>query len=108
ASVQAVLQDEGYATMGAADGQEALHLLRASPAMPSVILLDWTMPIMDGRRFMQAVGGDPVLGRVPVVVLTALNDGEPDFDAAGATLVLRKPVRLEKLLEVVERFCPTK
>ena len=47
------LEDEGYRAMSAANGLEALEVLRILPTPPSVILLDLMMPVMDGWQFLR-------------------------------------------------------
>jgi CheY-like chemotaxis protein len=63
----AVLEDEGFDVRAAADGRQALTVLAAWPA--DVILLDLTMPVMDGWAFLEARRGDPALAAIPVVVM---------------------------------------
>jgi CheY-like chemotaxis protein len=55
----------------AANGQEALAVLRTLPKLLKLILLDLMMPIMDGWTFRQHQAQDPLLMSVPVVVLSA-------------------------------------
>ena len=94
-----VIEDEGMAVEIARNGEEALALLRAG-RLPTLILLDLMMPVMNGREFLDAVADDPVLKRIPVVVLTATEHTE----VAGAREVLGKPMDLKELLQIVERY----
>jgi CheY-like chemotaxis protein len=94
-----VIEDEGMAVETARNGEEALALLRAG-RLPTLILLDLMMPVMNGREFLDAVADDPVLKRIPVVVLTATEHTE----VAGAREVLGKPMDLKELLQIVERY----
>ena len=96
-----VLEDRGFAVVTAANGLDALRLIRSMALPPSVILLDLMMPIMDGWQFRAAQLADPDLGPIPVVVLSAVNDGE----RVSAGAYLRKPVQLKTLLDAVNRFC---
>ena len=59
-SLVALLQDEGYATLQAGDGEEALDILR-NVRTPLVVLLDWMMPNLDGIALLHSVAADPVL-----------------------------------------------
>ncbi len=101
-SLSEMLSDEGHRVRVAANGQEALTLLRRSPA-PCMILLDLMMPIMNGWQFVSEQAGDPVLASIPVWVITAAGDAHPP--PAGVTGVLRKPFRLDELLHVVGQHC---
>jgi CheY-like chemotaxis protein len=97
-----ILSDRGFTVLGAANGQEALGVLRGA-TRPDLILLDLMMPIMDGWQFRREQGRDPALAAIPVVVLSA--DGNVQQKAASlrAADYLQKPVDVEHLLEVVRR-----
>jgi CheY-like chemotaxis protein len=94
------LRDEGYDTASVPDGVEALAWLRG-PRRPCLILLDLTMPGMDGLRFRAEQWRDPAIRDIPVVVFSA--DARIDVKARElqAAAHLRKPITLDALLEVV-------
>jgi CheY-like chemotaxis protein len=89
----AVLEDEGFDVRAAADGRQALTVLAAWPA--DVILLDLTMPVMDGWAFLEARRGDPALAAIPVVVMSAARPGRPALRALDVARVLPKPSDLD-------------
>ncbi len=91
------LEDEGYQVTGAANGVEALRLLRAGVVQPQAILLDLMMPIMDGWEFHEIVQKDRQLSQIPIIVLSA----HGDFSSLDAALFLRKPVSVDQLLGAV-------
>jgi two-component system, OmpR family, response regulator CpxR len=98
-----LLEDEGHRAVGASNGQEALDFLR-SDGRPCMILLDVMMPVMDGAAFRAEQLGDPNLSSIPVALITAAG---PDIAASlRAEVLLPKPLRIESVLELVERFCP--
>ena len=100
-----ILVDEGYHVLLAEDGLEGLQRLRDGP-QPALILLDLMMPRMDGFQFRDEQRRRPEWRDIPVVLLTAggdLPDKARQLDAADA---LRKPVKLESLLEMIDRFTP--
>ena len=70
-AITLVMEASGYEAVGAADGQEAMELLRSLPA-PCIILLDLMMPRKDGWQFRAEQMGDPALADIPVIVLSAL------------------------------------
>ena len=94
-----VIETEGMAVETARNGEEALALLRAG-RQPWLVLLDLMMPVMNGWEFLAAVGNDPLLKVIPVVVLTAAEHTE----VPGALEVLSKPMDLKELLRVVARY----
>jgi CheY-like chemotaxis protein len=97
-----ILELEGYKALGFANGAEALQYLEQSEE-PCIIILDLRMPVMDGPAFRVAQQKDPRLANIPVVVVTALDP------AAAANLsalrVLRKPVDIEALVDLVRKHC---
>lgn len=99
------LAARGWIVEGAADGREALEILRA-PTRPCVIFLDLTMPGMDGWRFMDALRVRPTLASIPIVVASGY--GTPDaVRFLGAADYLRKPFRLARAADLVGRLCAT-
>lgn len=99
----ALLETEGYGVICASDGAEALELLSTGPA-PSLILLDLMMPVVDGWQFLARRAADSGTSRVPIVLLSGLGFIP---DAPGVADFISKPVRPEKLLACVKRFCRT-
>jgi CheY-like chemotaxis protein len=97
-----VLQEDGYRTAGACNGQEAIDWLRCE-LPPTVILLDLTMPVMDGCQFLAAKEAAPSLAAVPVVVMTALVDCSQDLLGHQVFERLSKPFSSIALLDAVER-----
>jgi CheY-like chemotaxis protein len=97
--VALVLEDEGYVVDVAANGAEALRIVRANP--PSGILLDMMMPIMDGPAFLRAIESEPIRADVPIVVMSASHKAAESVPV-GAARFLAKPFDVEELLDVVE------
>lgn len=109
--IQELLEEEGCDVDWAADGAQALDSLKRAPeartkraAKPALILLDLTMPGMNGWDFRREQLRDPVLAGIPVVVMTGYaeyGDAVADLRANGH---LQKPVRPEELRGVLRRF----
>ena len=89
----------GFVAIPAQNGVDALNLLRRR-GRPSVILLDLTMPVMNGYEFLRFLREDQVLQSVPVVVTSAIDD-LPE----GARYLLRKPYEVRSLVDVLARCC---
>lgn len=96
-----LLDDAGYTAIGAANGCEALSWLRGG-GRPAVILLDWSMPVMDGRAFLQERQQDSALADLPVIVVSARADLAEHL---RPTPVMKKPVEFGKLLEALSDHC---
>jgi CheY-like chemotaxis protein len=90
---------EGYVTACAANGAEALRVVRESP--PGLILLDMMMPVMNGWEFLAQKQLDPALEIIPTVVVSAVVFETPP-KAVGC---LRKPMNTDLLLELVGQYC---
>jgi CheY-like chemotaxis protein len=103
-AVRVLLEREGLDVAVAADGREALRLLREN-GPPHLVLLDLSMPDMDGWTFMEALTRHPTWLGVPVVVLTgAPGVSAADVRAFGADDLLRKPVDPDELIATVSRY----
>lgn len=94
------LSGEGYSVKTAANGQIALDMLGAMKAMPSLIILDLMMPVMDGWEFLKNRAENEKYAKVPVVVCTAVKEQTP----TGVPF-MRKPLDLNLLIETVQKHC---
>jgi CheY-like chemotaxis protein len=97
------LEFEGYSVSQAANGKQAWELLHSRPP-PALVLLDLMMPVMDGSELLRLIRSDPAVRKLPVVLVTAFGS------AAAARAVesqgcLAKPIDLDELMALVERYC---
>ena len=99
-----LLETSGYLAVEAANGKEALALMRKR--RPCVILLDLQMPIMDGWEFRRQQLADPDLAEVPVICVTGFYDSSDMFRSAGVK-IFTKPVQLSALLQAIREVCKT-
>ena len=92
------LEETGCDLREAADGLEALEMIRA--AEPDLILLDISMPRMDGLALCRTLKADPRLRLIPIVLLTAQIDRATRIAglAAGADDFLTKPFDAEEVI----------
>ena len=102
AALAMVLHTRGYQSMQAANGHEALEKLQAG-LRPSLVLVDLMMPGMNGWELVAAVGKDPALASIPLVVLTGYRSMVGDKAFPGTVGVLTKPVDLKQLFSLLER-----
>lgn len=103
ASLVELLGVMGDEAITADDGQEALQLLRQNE-LPNLILLDLSMPRMDGSSFRAKQLADPRLARVPVVLISADAELGEKARALKVAAFVRKPIDVEQLTAAVERL----
>lgn len=104
-TVAELLEEEGYRVECAVNGADALARLEGSEA-PALILLDLTMPVMDGWSFRATQRSDPRLAGIPTVVLTASLAGDARaMDDLAPAAFLPKPFDLDRLMDTVHRLC---
>jgi twitching motility two-component system response regulator PilG len=100
------LQKNGYRAIEAADGTEAFEQVHAH-GPPDVVLLDVTLPGMDGYAVLKRLRQEPATEHTPVILLG--RDGFLDRmrgRVAGSDKYLTKPVRPDALVRVVREYCP--
>jgi two-component system, cell cycle response regulator DivK len=102
------LQKRGYEVVIAEDGEQGVRL--AQSEAPALVLMDMSLPVLDGWEATRQLKADPVTRSIPVIALTAhamagdreraLEAGADDFDT--------KPVELTRLLEKIEALLTKK
>jgi two-component system response regulator MprA len=107
-SVRALLSDvlrlEGYQVLGAEDGLQAVRLLDDQilpSAQPCTILLDMTLPHLDGLGVLHHLREENA--HLPVVAMSANRAALEAAGAAGAEATLAKPFSLDRLVDTVAR-----
>jgi two-component system chemotaxis response regulator CheY len=94
------LEVEGFNVVVAANGLEALALIRSLPSRPSAILLDLMMPVLDGYGFLDERRKDSTLASIPVAIITAghaVDSQRVDRDTA----IIPKPIDMSRLVSVL-------
>ena len=98
-----ILAHAGYRVLEAIDGEEALAVARAE--MPDMILMDVSIPKIDGWEATRRLKADPATSGIPIVALTAhalASDREKAMDA-GCDGYIPKPAEPRLVLAEVER-----
>jgi CheY-like chemotaxis protein len=103
-TIRDVLEDQGFTVACAANGREALNMLLRDETRPALILLDLTMPEMDGWTFRQEQQKVPRLAQIPVVLFSGHHDAARAAQSLNAVALLTKPLRLEGLVTLVEQL----
>jgi PAS domain S-box-containing protein len=101
--IERYLTKDGYSVATATNGEQGLHL--AHELLPAAITLDVMMPGMDGWSVLRMLKADPVLRKIPVVMLTMVDDRTRGY-SLGAVDYLTKPVNRELLHKALSRcYC---
>ncbi|MEA2490626.1 MAG: hypothetical protein QOH21_2418 [Acidobacteriota bacterium] len=101
------LQRKGYEVLIAVDGVMGIDVARANA--PDLILMDMSLPVVDGWEATRRLKADPDLRHIPVIALTAhamANDRDKALEA-GCDDYDTKPIELPRLLEKMEALLAT-
>ncbi len=96
------LSRKGYEIVMAVDGSQAVEM--AGAEMPDLILMDMSLPVIDGWEATRRIKAQPALQAIPVIALTAhamAGDREKAIEA-GCDEYDTKPIELPRLLEKIE------
>jgi two-component system, cell cycle response regulator DivK len=99
-----ILRSRGFSCELAVSGRDALT--KAGALHPGLILMDLSLPEMNGWEATRALKADPSLAGIPIVAVTAhamVGDRETAI-SAGCAECITKPYELEELIDVVERY----
>jgi CheY-like chemotaxis protein len=99
-----VLHHARFRVAEAGNGTAALEILSTAPELPCGILLDLMMPVMSGWQFRAEQERDTRLAGIPVVVMSAVTDGESKAGLLRPAAYLRK-MDCDQLIDVVKRVC---
>jgi CheY-like chemotaxis protein len=100
-AVSELLSRHGFDVEHASNGLAGLEYLRAH-GRPAMILLDWSMPLMNGGQMMQAMQAEPEWRNIPVVLFTADPDARNRALELRAAGYLKKPCAAFDLLTIVD------
>ena len=100
------LERRGFAIVMAVDGQQGVDM--AQSEKPDLILMDMSLPVMDGWTATRAIKDDAGLKSIPVIALTAhaMEGDREKAMAAGCDDYDTKPIELPRLLEKIGKFLP--
>lgn len=99
-----LFKSEGFRTSCAINGQDGLNQLHSMKELPSVILLDIMMPVMDGVEFRKRQLEDRRIAHIPVVVMTADSNPQRKLNVMMASDFVKKPIMdVDALLSKIEK-----
>src|SRR6185295_18722266 len=98
------LERKGYQIVIAADGQQAIAMARSET--PALILMDMSLPVLDGWEAGRRIKADADMKSIPIVALTAhaMAGDEQKAREAGCDDYDTKPIELTRLLEKIEQL----
>jgi len=97
-----ILEEEGYRAFCAVNGQ--LGLAQAREAVPDLVIVDYMMPLMNGAEFVAALRADPRFAHTRVILDSGLPENAIREQFDGYDAFLRKPFKVEALLQLVRQF----
>jgi CheY-like chemotaxis protein len=100
-----LLRREGFSTLAACDGREALNVL--GHEHPDVILLDVNMPDMNGLELLEALHANPQWQALPVVMLTAHSDTHTirrAMQLGAKEFLVKAAFSVAEMLESVKKY----
>ncbi|HYG79075.1 MAG TPA: response regulator [Pyrinomonadaceae bacterium] len=102
--ISLALQEQGYRVSTAVNGRDAVGVARL--VLPQLILMDISMPVLDGIGATRAIRGEDKIKDVPIVMLTALDDDQFRREAAeaGADGYFTKPVDFPRLQAFMDKL----
>lgn len=102
--LEAVIGREGWLTVIAANGSEALDWMQKSTCLPDLILTDWNMPGMGGVEFLSKLKQNDLTHSIPVVVVSGVDELESKTKSIGADGFLQKPYNLEVMTSLLKSY----
>ena len=97
--LQSILEDEGYRVVTAINGKQALT--RLGEHAPDLIMLDYMMPIMDGTQALAAIRNDTAFKKIPVIMMSSLEEAAVRETCTDYDSFLRKPFRAMAVVRLV-------
>lgn len=99
-----LMELEGFDVITRESATEALEALASGELKPSFIILDLTMPDMDGREFLRQKKERNIATDIPVVVFSAHTQTEPLEGTVGWA---RKPIDIDNMISIIRRNLKT-
>ncbi|WP_316809138.1 response regulator [Pedobacter agri] len=100
--LEIVLDDSGFDIITEADSKKVLELI--SSIRPQLVLMDLWMPVISGDQILTRMREDENLASIPVVIMSAAQDGKQIASKAGANGYISKPFDIDKLMQKVNEF----
>jgi CheY-like chemotaxis protein len=101
-----LLEMAGYDVVEASDGQQSIEL--AAQERPALILMDLSLPKLDGLAATRLIRQHEAVGKLPIVAVSAHDSPESRSEAleAGCDDYVTKPIDFDQLYSLLKRFLP--
>ncbi|WP_316760094.1 PleD family two-component system response regulator [Pedobacter aquatilis] len=100
--LEIVLDDSGFDIITETDSKKVLELI--SSTKPQLVLMDLWMPVISGDQILMQMREDQNLSSIPVVIMSAAQDGKEVASKAGANGYIPKPFDIDELMQKVNKF----
>ena len=105
--ISTLLEDHGYTTMSAKDGEEALVKLKS--VSPDLITLDISMPEKSGVKLFREIKEDSRWKKIPIIIITGVSEDFQKFISSRRQVpppegYLSKPINREEILELISKL----
>ncbi|WP_316800160.1 response regulator [Pedobacter frigidisoli] len=100
--LEIVLDDSGFDIITETDSKKVLELI--TDTRPQLVLMDLWMPVTSGDQILKRMREDENLSSIPVVIMSAAQDGKEVASKAGANGYIPKPFDIDKLMQKVDEL----
>ena len=97
-----ILTDKGHRVVTAANGRQGLEALARE--RPSLVFLDYMMPVLDGAGMLRGMTEDASLNGIPVVMMSSIPETSVAERCRGYSAFMRKPFRIAEVTLLTERL----
>jgi len=101
-ALKLILKHTGFDVIEAEDGQQAIEAVRREE--PDLVLMDITLPVIDGLQATREIRSDEKFERLPIIVVSAHDNEDVRRQAAeaGGSEYISKPIEIEELKKLIE------
>jgi CheY-like chemotaxis protein len=102
-ALKLMLKMSGFDALEACDGREAVEMARRNN--PDLILMDITLPVIDGLEATRELRADAEFKQTPIIIVSAYDSPQTreDARAAGGTDYLSKPIEFDELKQLIQK-----
>jgi len=103
-ALKLMLKLAGFEPLEASDGEQALEMVRSE--RPDLVLMDISLPIIDGLQATREIRADAGLEQLPIIIVSAYDNPETrdEARASGGTDYISKPIEFDQLKEMIVKY----